>query len=112
MIRSLVLASVALASGLAMTVAPASAQDQRRPPSLLDEMMPVVPGSSLEGSAASGARSAPRTNHMADTNQFRRGPAPRPGALRPMYGSGNSLQMERYAPAPANQPIKAPPRPR
>ncbi|HYG86620.1 MAG TPA: hypothetical protein VD978_10205 [Azospirillum sp.] len=49
---------------------------------------------------------------MANTNQFRRDEKPKIGELRPMYGSANSLHLERYARPPANVPVKAPPRPR
>ncbi len=107
MIRTLALVSV-----LAVLSAPALAQDQRYPQWMMDEAIPVGPRVPVTNPDALGTRPAPRHNHMANTNQFRQDEKPRVGALQPMYGTRNSLNMERYARPSANQPLRAPPRPR
>ncbi|HYH38875.1 MAG TPA: hypothetical protein VD860_11685 [Azospirillum sp.] len=104
--------TLALLSALAVLSVPAMAQDQKVPQWMMDEALPVGPRVPVANPNAVGTRPAPRPNHMSSTNQFRQDAKPQIGALPPMYGSRNSLQMERYSRPSANQPVKAPPRPR
>lgn len=110
MIRTLALLS-ALAA-LSAPVSGASAQDQKVPQWMMDEALPVGPRVPVENPNAVGTRPASRPNHMASTNQFHADTKSKAGALQPMYGARNSLQLERYTRPSANQPVKAPPRAR
>ncbi len=103
MLRIMILASV-----LAVLAVPALAQEQRYPKWMMDGALPVEPQVPVLAPAA------PAQPHrtMSSTNQFRPDAKPRIGAQRPMYGAANSLHMERNAPPPANQPIRAPSQPR
>ncbi|PWC42363.1 hypothetical protein [Azospirillum sp. TSO22-1] len=104
--------TLALLSALAVLSAPALAQDQKVPQWMMDEALPVGPRVPVENPNAVGTRPASRPNHMASSNQFHADTKPKVGTLQPMYGSRNSLQLERYTRPSANQPVKAPPRPR
>lgn len=101
-----------LVSALALLAVPASAQEQKYPSWMMDQAIPVAPEVPVNNPNALGTRATPRPNHMASTNQFKADAKPKAGTLAPMYGARNSLNMERYALPSANQPVKAPPRPR
>jgi len=104
--------TLALASALTVLAVPALAQDQRYSPWTVDGAPLANPGPTGIEPEVRPSPPTPRPNHMANTNQFRRDEKPKIGELRPMYGSANSLHLERYARPPANVPVKAPPRPR
>lgn len=104
--------TLALVSALTLLSIPALAQEQKYPKWMMDEAMPVGPRTPVTNPDALGNRPATRANKMSESNQFRRDEKPKLGALKPMYGSQHSLHADRYALPPANQPVKAPPRPR
>jgi len=112
MIRTILLASALALLAVPVSAPRALAQDQRVPQWMMDEALPVGPRVPVTNPDALGTRAAPRANHMANSNQFRRDEKPKIGALQPMYGTRNSLQVERYARPSPNQPVKAPPRAR
>lgn len=109
MIRMLV-----VVSALALLSIPALAQEQKYPKWMMDEAMPVEPRTPVTNPDALGTRPATRANKMSESNQFRRDEKPKPGALKPMYGSQHSLHLDQTArPSPNQpQPVKAPPRAR
>ena len=104
--------TVVLVSALTVLSVPALAQDPKYPKWMMDEAMPIEPRTPVTNPDALGTRPAQRSTKMSESNQFRRDEKPKPGALKPMYGSQHSLHIDQSPRPSANQPIKAPPRAR